>query len=238
MKWLRRIGIALLVVLVALALFINFYFGKTVKLALEKGGPIALGVPVKLADADFRFLRGSITLKGFVLGNPEGFDSPHAISVDEITVELEPTSVFKDTIVIKRIYVNAPDINYELGLGTSNIGTIGDKAAGDRKEEPKEAGKSKKKVIIEDFLIENGKVKVAGAPLPLPAIHLTNIGKDEGGTSGPEVVKKVFGAIVGAVTGVVTGAGKLVGDGVGAVGDAAAGAGKAVGEAVKGIFGK
>jgi hypothetical protein len=242
MKWLKRIGITLVVLLAAIALYLNFYLGKSVKLFLEKGGPIALGVPLKLESAEFRLLRGTVTLKGFVLGNPEGFTSDHAISVDEITVELVPKSVFTDTIEIKRVYINAPDINYELGLGTSNIGAIGDKAAGEKKTEAEkeeaEPARTKKKFIIDDFLIEHGKVKVAGVPIPLPAIHLKDIGKEEGGASPREVVKQVFASLVHAITSVVSGAGKLVGEGAEAVGDAVKETGKAVEDAVKGLFGK
>jgi hypothetical protein len=49
-----------------------------------------------------------------------------------------------------------------------------------------------------------------GAPIPLPPVHLANIGKDEGGASVVDVVGKVFGAIFSTVTDVVAGAGKLV----------------------------
>jgi hypothetical protein len=239
MKWLRRIGIGLAVLVVVLFLVLNFFLGSLVKTTVEKGGPLALGVPVKMESADFRLLRGKVTIKGFSIGSPEGFKSEKAISVGEVTVELVPSSVFSDTIVIKRIYVDAPQITYEMGLGTSNIGTMLDKLGGAEEKQADDPDRVvKKKVIIEDFLIENGKVSLAavvtggaGAPIPLPTVHLTGIGQEEGGTSALDVTKKVFGAIGSSITGVVAGAGKLAVDGAQAVGGAAVDAGKAVGGA-------
>lgn len=257
MKWFVRILVVLLVLIAALILTANFYLGSIVVKAVNTAGPAALGVPLKLQDASFRLLKGHLTLRGFLLGNPEGFKTEKAISVDEVTVDLDPKSLFTDTIVIKRIYVNAPDITYELGLGKSNIGRILEQASGpedkeadkeEKKEEPAKEEKGGKKVVIEDFLIENGRVRVsatlamgAAAPIPLPEIHLTDIGKENQGASPLDVIKQVLGAIVGSVTKVVTGAAGLVGDGAKAVGGAAAdAAGKTaevVGDGAKAVGG-
>jgi uncharacterized protein involved in outer membrane biogenesis len=195
-----------------------------------------------------------------LLGNPKGFETDHAISVDRISVDVNMRSLFSDTIQIKRVYIRAPDINYELALGTSNIGKILDGLSKDeekKKKEPSEKKKGRRKVVIDDLLIEDGKVHVAAkitgglaAPIPLATIHMTDIGKDEGGASIADVIGIVFRTILTSVTGVVTGAGKLVvegvegagklvGEGVEAVGGAAVDGAKAVGDAagaaVKGI---
>ena len=238
MKWLVRILVVLVILVVVLVVVASLFLGSIVKTAAEKAGPMALGVPIKLEKASFQLLRGKISLHGFVLGNPEGFKTEQAIGVGEVTVELEPKSLLTDTIVIKRIYVDAPDITYELGLGKSNIGRILEQASGPEKAEAKVEPEEKKapatdekagkKVVIEDFLIENGHIRIsttlamgAAAPIPLPTIHLTDIGKDTEGASPIEVIRQVLGAIVGSVTKVVTGAAGLVGDGAQAVGEGA-----------------
>ena len=247
MKWFVRIVVIVLVLIAALVLTANFYLGSIVIKAAETAGPSVLGVPIKLEYASVRLLKGHVTLRGFVLGNPEGFKTDQAISVGEVTVDLDPKSLLSDTIVIKRIYVNAPDITYELGLGKSNIGRILEQAEGPAEPERKEE-KSGKKVVIEDFLIENGHVRIsatlamgAAAPIPLPTIHMTDIGKEKGGASPVEVIEQVLGAIVGSVTKVVTGTVGLVGDGAKAVGGAASdAAGKtadAVGDGARAVGG-
>lgn len=241
MKRFSRISLIVLSTLVVLLLLLNYGMGTVVKTAVERGGPILLGVPVTIEKTHFRLLQGIVHLNGFVLGNPEGFKTRHAISVNEVAVEFDPKSLFSNTIVIKRIYVKSPEIVYELGLGKSNIGRIlerleGSEEAGKPADKPKPAAdEGGKKVIIEDFLIEGAHVRLSAtlamgvaAPIPLPPIHLKDIGKEEGrkGASAAEVLKKVFGAIGHAVTGVVTGTVGLIGDGAKAVGHEA---GKVVG---------
>jgi hypothetical protein len=221
-KRLKWIGLTLLVLLAILVLLINYAMGPIVKAAVEKAGPLVAGVPIKLEQSHFRLLRGVIDLKGFELGNPEGFKTPCAIRVNEVAVDIDVKSLFSDTIVIKRIYIKAPEVTYELGLGKSNIGRILEKLESGQKPAPEEK-KSGKKVIIEDFLMEGGTVKLgatltmgAAAPIPLPAIHLTNLGKEEGrkGASPVEVVKKIFGEIGKSVSHLVTGSVNLVEGGV------------------------
>jgi len=259
-KVIRGILVVLVVLLVMLVVVANFFLADIVKSGVEAAGPAVLGVPMKLESAKFALLRGHISLRGFVLGNPEGFKTDEAISVGEITVDLDVKSLLSDVIVIRRIYVKEPHITYELGLGKSNIGRILEQAGGsaeegqekaepkpeEKKEDKPAAEEGGKKVVIDEILVEDGRVKLsatlamgAAAPIPLPTIRLTDIGKEEGkkGASPVEVIRKVLGAIVGSVGQVVTGTVGLVGDGAKAVGDAAGNAAGAVGDGAKAVGG-
>lgn len=249
MKWVKRIVVVLVVLLVIAVLTANLYLGKVVKSMVETAGPSLVGVPLKLESAHFRLLQGVIRLDGFVLGNPEGFKTDKAIGVGQIAVDIDVRSLFTDTIVIKRILIDQPEIVYELGLGKSNIGRILEGLGGEEEAKPEEEqveGEGGKKVVIEDLLVKDARVRVsmtvaqgAAAPIPLPDIQLTDIGKEEGkkGASPVEVIRRVLGAIFGAVGKVVTGAVDLVGDGAKAVGGAAVDAGKAVGDGAKVVGG-
>ncbi|HPG00040.1 MAG TPA: AsmA family protein [Kiritimatiellia bacterium] len=244
-------GLAILVVLVVIIVVVvaNFFLGSIVQWGVETGGPVMLGVPVKLESVKFALVRGHVGLRGFVLGNPKGFKTEKALSVDEITVDLDVRSLLSDTIIIKRIYIDAPDINYELGLGKSNLGRLLEQAGGapqSKGENEPEAKKSSKKVVIDEILIENGKVHVsakmtmgATAPIPLPTIRLTDIGKEENkkGASPADVIRTILGAILGSVGKLVTGTVGLVGDGVKAVGGVAMDAAGAVGDGAKSVGG-
>jgi hypothetical protein len=244
MKYFRRIMLVLVVLVVILLLILNYGMGAIVKTTLEQAGPSLLGAPISLEKAHFRLLQGVVHLKGFVLGNPDGFKTKHAISVGEVDVKFSVPSLFKDTLVITSIRVKEPEIIYELGLGKSNIGRILEKISGTEKEtDPiEETADSGKKVIIEDFLIEDASIRLSAtlamggaAPIPLPDIHLKDIGKEEGkqGASVVDVIRKVFGSIVTAATQVFSGTANLIGDGASAVG---AEAGKMVG-GVKNLLG-
>lgn len=236
-KGLAVCGLALVGTMLLLLIALMVAGGHMIKTAVNTAGPALLGVPVTLADAEFRPLRGLLRLEGLHVGNPEGFTSPGLFDLDRMEIRLRPGSLFSDTIRVTRIEIAAPVITYELGLGRSNIGALieqlggepaGEETPGGAGEPEKEGEEPKgKKVVIDELVIRGARVKVSavatgglGAPIPLPPITLRDIGKDSGGATPIEVIRDVFTAIGHSVTSVVTGAGKLVGDGVDAVGDA------------------
>jgi uncharacterized protein involved in outer membrane biogenesis len=260
MKWLKRLLIGLVLVVIALVLIVNFYGGRLIRSAVNTAGPAALTVPVSLEDADFRWLRGKLALKGLAIGNPEGFKSDHLVTLGDLQVSLKPGSLLSDTIIIEKVYIHAPEFTYEKSLTGNNLDALLKNLEGDKKEGGEAEGKAEakappaepgKKVIIKDFMIENAKVHIAltalgghGATLPLPTIHMENIGEDKGGASIPEVIGNIFGAVLKSITGVIAGAGDLVGEGAKATGEAVGDAGKAIGagaskvlEGVGGLFG-
>jgi hypothetical protein len=262
MKWIKRILIVLLLLVVAVVLVLNFFLGDLVKKGAETAGPAALGVPVTLEKAEFRLLRGQVKLHGLVVGNPEGFNTPSLFQFSQVEVKLKPASLLSDTIIIEKVLIEAPVITYERGLRTSNINKLLDQLESEPKPEPskepappaKAEPKAGKKVIIEDFLINGAKVNVSltalggsSATLPLPPIHLTDIGKEkEGGASVKDVIRQVFNAILKSVTQLVGASGELLGKGAKAIGEGAKEAGGAAadvagkgvekaGDAVKGV---
>jgi hypothetical protein len=246
MKWLKRVFLGLLVLIVVLVVAFNIWRERFLLSVVEAGGGAVLGVPVKVEAVDYRFFRGLVRVKGLEVGNPAGFKTERAIRVGEITVAFLPRSIFSDTLIIKRVYVNAPDITYELGLAKSNIGRIleqveGSGAKENVAEKPAKKDPGGKKVVIEDLLIEHGHVHLGATlaggvavPIHLPSIHMTDVGKESGsGASVVEVVKKVMGSILGAVTHAATGAVGAVGGGAKAVGNEAV---KLVHGGVTGVF--
>ena len=230
MKWVKRIGIGILVVLIVLILVINFYGGAIVKKGIETAVPPILGVPVTVEDVSFRLLAGKIGIKNLVIGNPEGFKSDYLFKLGTLKVSLNMKSLLSDTILIEEIRVLEPGVTYELALGSSNIGKLLENLEGDepKEEKPKEekaekpeSDKPGKKVIIETFEFASGEIGVKakmlggkGVTVPLPTILLKDIGKEkEGGASLVDIIREIIKAIAGAVTDVVTGSVKLLGDG-------------------------
>ena len=65
---------ALLVVLLVVALvFIAHNMGRIVKVGVERGGSLVLGVSTSLDSASVSLLGGTAGLDGLTLGSPEGF---------------------------------------------------------------------------------------------------------------------------------------------------------------------
>jgi uncharacterized protein involved in outer membrane biogenesis len=260
-KILSIVGIVLVAVIVVVILFL----GQIVKTAIETAGPKVAGVSMNVDKVRVYPLLGFVRVKGLVIGNPEGFNTPSAMELGDFKVDVKMGSLFTDTIVVKEILIEAPEITYEKGLKSSNLSTLQDNLAPEETEEeeaapdeekPKKKKGKAKKVIIEDFQLNNGKVNVTitalggkKMSLPLPDIQIQDIGKSSGGTDLQEVISEVFASITDAVGGAVASSGDFAGEALkdagGALKDIGGDAGGAVKDAagslkkgIGGLFGK
>jgi len=180
--------------------------------AIRTYAPEILGVSVKLSGVTIKPADGSASLRGLVIGNPRGFTTAHALSLGEVAMTLDINSLTKDVILIKQISVIKPDVIYEHASGGSNLDAIqrnvdGYVAAhGGGKGESKDKGPGKK-FIIENFYLKDGKAEVSAEILkgktvsvPIPDLHLTDIGKKSNGATAGEAAKQIIGAITQSVT--------------------------------------
>ncbi len=254
------IGLAVIVVIIGGGMiFFLSNLDNIVKTAVEEVGSEVTGVSVTLDKVALELTDGKASLSGFMVGNPDGFETDYAISLGGISVVVDPETVTSDTIVIKSVRVDAPKVIYELGASGSNIDEIqanverligGASAA---EEAPSESDGPK--IIIEDMVISGGEVAISASFLggkklssPLPEIHLTDIGKDDSGegASSADVAAEIMGAlneqIIGSVAslnlaGMMEGAGELLGGAAGTVGDVSGEAAEGAKGALKSLFG-
>ena len=81
----KKLFIRLLLLLVFLVLvgivWVHFFLDSTIKRGVETYGPQFTKVAVKLESVNLSLLSGGCSMKGFLLGNPEGFQSHSAIAV-------------------------------------------------------------------------------------------------------------------------------------------------------------
>ena len=249
MKVLKKVLIGISIALVVLFVVTALFLGPIIKGAVETIGPQVAGVDITLEKASVNLLSGNVKIKGLIIGNPEGFKTPSLMELGQFVVDIKMASLFTDTIVIKQIHIDGPQITYEQALRSSNFSTLLNNMAPDEKaptEEPEEkitTDKKKapsKKVVIEDFLFENGKVNIsitlAGGKqltVPLATIHLEDIGKASDGASITEVINEVFGAITKSVGQAAASSANFAGDLAGDAGEALKGAGGAATDAAK-----
>jgi uncharacterized protein involved in outer membrane biogenesis len=222
MKKLVKILIGLVIVLVLVAVIAILFVGTIVKAGVEKVGPIVTKVPVTLDAATLSIFSGDGQLKGFVVGNPEGFKAKEAIKVGNMALGIAPGSVLKEKKHIRIIKVEGPEITYETGLTGSNLGKILDNVSGsasqDEKAPTKEQQTTKTKLQVDEFVITGGKIHVGATMLgsttiPLPEIRLEKMGEGPDGITPAELSKKVLSAVLDATT-------KAVAANAGKIGDA------------------
>src|SRR6266550_2996112 len=125
MKKLIVRGLIVLLILLALAVGVSFYFlGSIVKKGVETVGPQITRTEIKLDTATLSLLSGSGKLKGLFVGNPEGFKTASAIKVGAVSVGIAPGSVFSDKVHVKEVNVQAPEITFEGGLKGNNLSKL------------------------------------------------------------------------------------------------------------------
>lgn len=214
----KKLGLVVIgfVAVVAVALFFtNKYLGDIIVKGVEKVGPDLTQTSVDIGSVGLQLLAGNAAVEKVTIGNPQGFKTPYAFSLGEVQLDLEPKSLLDETIVINKIYIDSPALNFEQLSKKSNISQIMENVnkalAKDTKEgAPKEEGTSKK-IIIDDFTLLHAKVAVTTAltgskPLEVTInkIHLTGIGRKANGVTAAEAASQIVNEITQRVTTEVT----------------------------------
>lgn len=125
----------------------------------------------------------------------------------------------KDVVVVRELMLVAPDATYERRQGSDNLAVIQKnvdawvaKHGGGKSEGPG------KKFVIEHLRVQNGQAHFGTTlsmplPMPMPGLHLRDIGEKSGGAGAGEVVKQVWGSMLRNVTGLASRAGSAIKDG-------------------------
>jgi uncharacterized protein involved in outer membrane biogenesis len=228
------LGLGLMVIIVAVVIIVGFFLGDVVKAGMETIGPKVTQTTLTVGSVHIGILTGTAGVNDLVLGNPEGYKSPNAISVGKTAVSVAPFSALSGKIVVKSIEVRSPEITFEGNpFGANNLKKIMDnvnaftggataKPADMNAPAPTGAKQPAKKLEVDDFLITGAKVHFNGATLPLPDIHLTALGTGPDGITPSDLIKKVLGEIttatVKAVVSSAADAGKVLGGKAGKLG--------------------
>jgi hypothetical protein len=212
MKKLILISVAIVIAIISVLVIGISKIGPLIKIAVNTYGPKITKTNVYLEDVGVSIFSAEAKLKGFYLGNPQGFNSQEAMRVKSFFVKVDKGSLTKDTIIIDKIEVVRPEITYEKAKGTDNFKTIINnvKETIGIRESPKEKSKEEaegKKLLIRDFIVKGGKVTLVTSLLggksisaPLPDIHLKNIGGEKEGASPAKVSKEILTALYGKIT--------------------------------------
>ncbi len=203
------IGIVLLVV-VGLGVYLVLNSGSLIKTAVETLGPEYLGVDVKLDSAEISLTEGTGELRGLVIGNPDGFDGPHAFSLGRIKLGLDPMAQSESLIQIRTIEIDAADLaiiaqgrNTNLQALMGNLASDGSEAEGE--PAAAESSGAAPKIIIGNFAFTNARSSlnsdlIGEKSVSIPDIRLSGIGEKSQGVTIREALKQLMSPIVKAST--------------------------------------
>lgn len=204
-KCLRIAGITLGSIAALVILFLIF-FSVIAKGMIQNVGPMITGVPMKVNAVLFNAFTGTFSIKGLVVGNPEGYSSPHAFALKEFHVDVAMTSLFSKKLLIEEIRIKGVELNYETSLLNNNLAEIqknveklaGGKAQTEKKEE-KPAEKSEAKPLqinhieLKDItawvIVKGTKVQT---PIPVLPITLNDLGTSPEGVTSAMVINDVM----------------------------------------------
>lgn len=194
-KWILRIGIGFIALLLVFVVVLYVMLGSIVKSGAESVGPRITGTTVNLADASVNPLTGNATISGFVVGNPKEYKSPFAVRVENANITVDPGTLFDNPIVIEEFVITNAEINYELAMLKSNVGVILENI-----EESIGKSESETKVIIRHFLLEGTKVHLPNAEqtIDLQKVELKGIGEKTGGQTIAETSKQIAVPVIEA----------------------------------------
>ena len=200
------IGIVLLVV-VGLGVYLVMNAGSLLKTAVETLGPEYLGVDVRLGSAEISLSNGTGELRGLVVGNPAGFDGPHALSLGLIRLGLDPMAQSDSLIVIRELVVDNADLAIVARGRETNLAAImanlEDDTAADAGPAEGVAPDTDMKIIIDRFAFTNAQTSLdsdllGDSSVEIPDIVLEGIGRKSQGVTIREALQQLFRPIVQA----------------------------------------
>lgn len=149
---------------------------------------------VELESVDINIKDGMGTFNNFVISNPTMYKSSYILKLQDAQVNIAPTSIFEDTVMINEIILNNTAINYEKNNASSNFSQIQknieqvNKQGSEKNLKGKVSGaqekqeKQEKKFIVKKIDIKNIMVSARIAEIKdeiqfkLPDIQILNIG--------------------------------------------------------------
>jgi len=173
-----------------------------VKRAIEEFGPQLAGVPVTVRRVRLEPLDGKGAISGLVVGNPAGYKAPSALTLGDVRLSINLSTLTSSVVHVREISLNAPVVTYERGPGGDNLTAIQSHidrevarlgGAPGKAAPPSDA--PSRKFIIDHIYVRDARISYGSVSLPMPDVHLRDIGKQSNGASAGEVVKAVWGSI-------------------------------------------
>ena len=154
-KFTPHIIVGVFAALMIAALLVIWQFDRVVAASIRTVGSQITGTQVDVNSVSIKPFAGAVKVEGFKVGNPEGFQNPHAIAVGKFHIKLNIGSVFTDKIEIEHLELSGVAIDFEYSFSKgSNLdvilknvekfaGTADRKSKDDSKEDPAETSEEK-----------------------------------------------------------------------------------------------
>jgi hypothetical protein len=182
---------------------------RIVKSGVETVGPKVTRTTFTVEDVKISPFDGTGSITGLLIGNPEGYTSNFAVKMDRAFIQIRPSSMWSEKLIIDSILVDAPEIAFEGGQRENNLGAIlqNIKAyTGERDQD-----RSNRKLQVNHFRLSGAKVHLKLSmfgnriiTLAAPDIELRDMGTGPEGVTSAELTELVVKRISSAVGTMIT----------------------------------
>lgn len=200
----KKIVASIVVLLIVAVAAVVFYLDSLVKSGIEVAGSRVLGTAVTVDSVSLSPLSGSGSISGLRIANPEGYSTPYAFELGEVSLALNLGSLTTDLIEVDSVIIDSPRITYETRISQDNIrDLLGNIDSGGGSTDTPESSGARQEIIIRDFQMLNPQLDlitaVASAPVTMPDIIITDIGTGSNGATTREVLQLIIGRINRAI---------------------------------------
>ena len=203
MKWILRIAVVLVVVVVLIGVGAYLFLNQIVQRTVESAGTAATGTQTTLEGVNLSPFSGALNLNRFAIANPSGFSPQPLFNLNAADVQVEPLSVLGEEIVVPKLHIDGAEVLVEYRDGKLNVMEMLSHLQGDGTgevpdEEPADTDAAATKVVIRDIAITNtkvrGSIKLPALDTPLEVntviadIRRQNIGSDGSGVTAKDAI--------------------------------------------------
>jgi hypothetical protein len=207
MKKILLLALALFALLVgAAAWWLHANLDSVVQRGIAHYGSQMTQARVSVDAVEIRSADGVGTIRGLVVGNPNGFRTPHALKVGVIEVALDLRTLPDSVVVIKRIVIDAPDVIYEKGDTLTNfdalVRNITQAVGASSSPSSDTATGHGRRLIVDELVVRNARAQASASALDgrtvsarLPDVVLRDLGRQQGGLTPAQLGQIVARAI-------------------------------------------
>jgi len=174
-----------------------------IKRAIERFGPELTGVSVKVGSVKLEPLDGRGAITGLKIGNPQGYKAPHALSLGEMRLAVDPATLASDVVHVKEVVLESPSITYERGPGGDNLSAIQKHIESQLPKSAPAKGDSKaqkrakeRRFILDRVEVRKARVSYGGAlDADVPDLVLRDLGRKSGGATAAQITEEIWTAV-------------------------------------------
>ncbi len=198
---------AIVIAVVAASVMLMRNIDGVVKELIQQVGTEVAGTTVTVDSVAIKLMDGSGSLSGLTIVNPDGFSELPLLALDNVTLQIDPSSLTESVYLIDEINIDGLHVLAEHNESGLNLDVLMDnidssESAGDA--EASEASDEDVLLAVDHFAFTNStavlKSKQLGEhDLSLPSIELRGLGTRDKGLTPEQLAMAAMGQLVGQV---------------------------------------